>query len=89
MTNHAEPNFITSTANSPSAQSPASLLLTEAQVADRLAISPRTLQMWRYKGGGPRYIKIGSAVRYRPMDVDSWLERQTRASTSDPGPKVA
>jgi predicted DNA-binding transcriptional regulator AlpA len=66
--------------------SPATLLLTEAKVADLLAVSPRTLQMWRYKGGGPRYLKIGSAVRYRLSDVDAWLARQTRASTADPGP---
>jgi predicted DNA-binding transcriptional regulator AlpA len=71
-----------------SAASPARLLLTEAQVADLMAVSPRTLQAWRYHGGGPRYIKIGSAVRYRPGDVDAWLETQTRASTSDPGPEA-
>jgi len=59
--------------------------LTEAEVAERLAISPRTLQTWRYKGGGPRYLKVGSAVRYRPEDVAAWLERQTRANTADPG----
>lgn len=71
------------------ATSPVALLFTEAQVADRLAVSPRTLQMWRYKGGGPRYLKIGAAVRYRAADVDAWLANQTRASTSDPGPDAA
>jgi predicted DNA-binding transcriptional regulator AlpA len=67
----------------------APLLLTEAQVADLLAISPRTLQMWRYKGGGPKYVKAGAAVRYRPADVDDWLASQARLSTSDPGPVAA
>jgi len=64
------------------------LLLNETQVADQLAISPRTLQMWRYKGGGPRYLKIGAAVRYRPEDVEDWLEQQVRVSSSDPGPQT-
>jgi predicted DNA-binding transcriptional regulator AlpA len=64
-------------------------LLTEAQVADGMSISPRTLQQWRYLGGGPRYLKIGSAVRYRPEDVAAWLAQQTKASTSDPGPEAA
>ena len=65
------------------------LLWNEAQTADRLNLSPRTLQQWRYRGGGPRYLKIGSAVRYRPADVEVWLEQQTRTSTSDPGPGAA
>jgi len=65
------------------------VLLTEAQVADGLNISPRTLQQWRYKGGGPRYSKVGSAVRYRPEDVAAWLAQQTRCSTADPGPDAA
>jgi len=68
---------------------PLPTFLTEAQVAERLAISPRTLQMWRVKGGGPVFTKVGAAVRYSPEAVADWLARQTRANTSDPGPGAA
>ena len=61
-------------------------LLTESQVASRLAVSPRTLQMWRLKGGGPPFVKMGSAVRYRPDDIEHWVSDNLRAHTADPGP---
>jgi hypothetical protein len=67
-------------------------LHTEKQEAARLRVSTRTLQAWRYRGGGPPYLKLGSgswgAIRYDPADVDAWLEECTRTSTSDPGPET-
>ena len=60
-------------------------LLHERDAAKFLAISVRTLQAWRVRGGGPRFCKIGRAVRYRPRDLMDWAEQQVRASTSDRG----
>lgn len=61
-------------------------LLTEAQTAQRLQVSIRTLQGWRLSGGGPPFIKLGRrSVRYRMSDLDRWIEEQRRTSTSDPG----
>jgi excisionase family DNA binding protein len=50
-----------------------------AQVAERLQIPERTLNDWRYKGVGPRYLRIGKHVRYRRADVEDWLRRQSVA----------
>ena len=58
-------------------------LLTENQLADKTGISPRTLQKWRWEGGGPPYIKLGRSVRYRLSDVLEWLDERTFESTSD------
>ncbi|MBK1631206.1 hypothetical protein CKO31_10740 [Thiohalocapsa halophila] len=63
--------------------------LTERQAAAYLAISPRTLQSWRVRGGGPRYVKVGANVRYRAEDLTAWVEDQNRANTSDNGPAAA
>lgn len=64
-------------------------LLTERQVANRLEVSPRTLQNWRRYGEGPRFVKLGAAVRYVEGDLDAWIDEQIRRSTSDPGPLAA
>jgi len=47
--------------------------LTDIEVAARLGVSPFTLRAWRYRGVGPRFLKLGRAVRYRPDDVDAYL----------------
>jgi hypothetical protein len=47
--------------------------------------SPRTLEGWRLRGGGPRFLKIGRRVIYRRRDLDNWLAARERASTSDRG----
>ena len=62
-------------------------LLTEVQTAAVLNVSIRTLQAWRLRGGGPRYVKLsGRAVRYRNGDLAAFIESRTVRSTSDPGP---
>jgi len=34
-------------------------------------------------GGGPPFIKVGKAVRYKLADLDKWLEGQKHGSTSE------
>ncbi len=55
-------------------QSTPQRLLNERQVADSCSISVLTLRKWRSEGRGPRYVKIGPLVRYRPEDVDAWIQ---------------
>ena len=54
------------------------MLRTETEVAEKIRKSLSWLQHMRQTGGGPRYLKIGHAVRYRDEDVDAWLEQQLR-----------
>ena len=61
---------------------------TDIEVAIRLGVSRFTVRSWRLKGVGPRFLKMGRAVRYRPQDVDEY-ERQALVETqtgSDHGP---
>lgn len=46
-------------------------------------IPPRTLQRWRQEGTGPAFLKIGRLIRYRQRDLDDFLDRSVRASTSE------
>lgn len=45
-------------------------------------LSRSTLEKLRVFGGGPPYLKLGRAVRYRPADLDSWLAARLVESTS-------
>ena len=61
-------------------------LLTEKEVAQRTGFSIRTLQSWRMRGGGPSFVRISArCIRYRPQDVEAWIEQRLRTSTSDVG----
>ncbi len=61
-------------------------LLKEEDAADFLGVSVRTLQGWRFKGGGPKFIKISHrAIRYRRKDLIEWIDGKVRISTSDFG----
>lgn len=53
--------------------------------ADRLGVTAGTLRNWRWRGGGPPFVRIGRTVRYRLVDLALWLDSQTRTSTSDDG----
>jgi predicted DNA-binding transcriptional regulator AlpA len=61
-------------------------LLSSADAAAALGISPVTLKMWRWKGKGPRFIKLGSSPRdrvvYDPAEIETWKAARTFASTS-------
>jgi predicted DNA-binding transcriptional regulator AlpA len=49
-------------------------LLNERDVSRITGMSLATVRRWRLLGQGPKYKKIGTAVRYRPEDVAAWLE---------------
>ncbi|WP_372719036.1 helix-turn-helix transcriptional regulator [Immundisolibacter sp.] len=62
------------------------LLLTTAETAELLGISKAFLERDRWAGARIPFIKVGArAVRYRLADLEDYLARQVRVSTSDPG----
>jgi hypothetical protein len=63
--------------------------LTENQAADFLGLSVRTLQAWRFRGGGPCYIKIGRAVRYQRRELMAFQKAHTVGLTSRPDAREA
>jgi excisionase family DNA binding protein len=63
-------------------------LLTQDEAAKFLRLPPRTLETWRVRGGGPRYIKISRrSVRYRRADLDAWVASRARDHTAQPEPR--
>lgn len=52
------------------------VMLTSAEVAQALRVTPSTLCHWRSRGFGPRVFWIGpGSPRYRRDDVLAWLEQ--------------
>lgn len=60
-------------------------LMTEDELCEWLGKSKAWAQRGRWAGYGPKYVKVGRAVRYRESDVLEWLDAHIRQSTSDPG----
>ena len=49
-------------------------LLNEHDVARITGLSVASVRRWRLLRKGPKYLKIGAAVRYNPEDLVSWLK---------------
>jgi excisionase family DNA binding protein len=48
-------------------------LFTEEEVAKQLHVSVASIRRWRLERRGPKFVKVGSLVRYRPEDLETWL----------------
>ena len=55
-------------------------LLTQAALAKRWKVSPRTLERWRWLGRGPQYMKVGGRVVYRLEDIEAYEAKQLQAT---------
>ena len=51
--------------------------------AEYLGLSVSTLNKWRCYGEGPKFIKMGRAIRYRLSDLDKYIESRQSSSTSE------
>jgi predicted DNA-binding transcriptional regulator AlpA len=49
-------------------------LLRTEEAARRLGVSARTVDSWRWRGTGPRYVKLTSRVVRYPLDaLNEWI----------------
>ena len=53
------------------------------EAATLLGLSPRTLETYRWRGGGPAFSRFGSSVRYLRSHVVAWAAARRMRSTSD------
>ena len=58
--------------------------LTQNELADRWSLSPRTLEQWRWRGVGPRFLKLGGRVVYRLVDVEEFEAARLHENTTGP-----
>ena len=57
--------------------------LTTAEAAARLGLAVSTVEKMRLTGDGPRFLKLGRAVRYTPASLNDWLAAREVSSTSE------
>ena len=58
--------------------------LSQKELAERWKLSPRTLEQWRWRGIGPRYLKLGGRVVYRLEDIETFETAQLHENTHGP-----
>ena len=63
--------------------SPSDALLTAPDAAKLLRVSLSWLAKARLTGNGPRFVKIGRAVRYPESFLREYIKIRTRSSTSE------
>ena len=54
-------------------------LLDTKSAAEHLGLTKSTLETWRTNKCGPKYIKLGSAVRYKIEDLNQFINQNTVA----------
>jgi predicted DNA-binding transcriptional regulator AlpA len=57
-------------------------LLDQREAAQILSVSVRTLERHRVTGTGPRFCRLGRLIRYRERDLEEFVGRSLRTSTS-------
>ena len=55
---------------------PVAAIFAAAPIATVIDSTPKTLEAWRAVGRGPKFIRVGRAIRYRKADVEAWLAGQ-------------
>lgn len=51
--------------------------MTSIEVAEYTRLSKKTIDTYRGKGTGPKFIKLGRKVFYKKSDVDAWIEENS------------
>ena len=59
------------------------VFLTQPETAKLLRLSERTLERYRVSGFGPRFVKAGRRVLYRPADIEAWTDQRTFSNTAE------
>lgn len=58
--------------------------ISEREAAQRTGMSLPFLRHERRHGRGPAHLRLGRAVRYRPIAIDAWLDERTITAESGP-----
>ncbi|MFD6139077.1 helix-turn-helix transcriptional regulator [Promicromonospora sp. NPDC060271] len=52
-------------------------LMTPDELAEYLGVTLHCVYAWSSRGGGPKVLRVGARLRYRPAEVEAWLDSVT------------
>jgi excisionase family DNA binding protein len=55
-------------------------LWSPQDVAEYLGVPVQTIYQWRSRGYGPPGFRVGKHVRFRPADVEAWVDAQSEVA---------
>lgn len=58
-------------------------LVDEREAASILDVKSQTMSVWRLRGCGPAFFKIGRLVKYRLSDLASYIESRRCTNTAE------
>ena len=62
-------------------------MVDTGRMAAACGVQAQTARVWRIKGVGPPYVRVGRGVRgrvlYRVADIIAWLQKRTFLSTAE------
>lgn len=58
-------------------------LLTADELADVLQLPIQTVRMWSHRGVGPQAVRVGRFLRYKPSDVNQWIDSQKKTNRQE------
>jgi hypothetical protein len=58
-------------------------------VALLLDVDEKTLEAWRHEDTGPRFIRVGRQIRYRPEDLAAWFDQRASTPGGEPDRRPA
>lgn len=56
-------------------------LLTQEELAKRWGMNPGSLAIWRIKGKGPKFVKIGRKIFYTEEEIEAFEQKNMKRST--------
>jgi hypothetical protein len=57
-------------------------IMTTEEAAAYLSVSPIFLAKARVAGRGPKFSKLGGAVRYRLLEIHRWMDKCEHSNTA-------
>lgn len=57
--------------------------LSQKELAQRLGLSERTIEGWRYRGKGPDYLRLEGRIAYRLADVERFEAESLQKSGAE------
>lgn len=50
------------------------------ELANELGVSVHTLNTWRSRNKGPRFVRVAGRIHYMRTDVEQWIQEQIAAA---------